>query len=288
MILVTGAAGKTGRAVCRFVVERGVSVRAFVRRPEQAPVLRARGVSDVVIGDMRDPSMVAHAAEGACAFIHICSNMHPDEIAIGKTAIAAAIRGGVDRFIYYSVLHPQAEEMPHHWNKLRVEEELFRTRLPYTILQPASYMQNILAGWNEIRSAGVYRIPYSAGTRLGLVDLDDVAEATAVVATTDGHEFATYELATDEVITQDEVCRVVARGVGRDVRVEVESRDAWERRARASGLSDYAVNTLLSMFQYYERYGFWGNSRVLQSLLGRLPTMLESFVARMIRDGVDA
>ena len=29
-------------------------------------------------------------------------------------------------------IHPQTEEMPHHWQKLRVEEEIFRSGLPFT------------------------------------------------------------------------------------------------------------------------------------------------------------
>ena len=35
--------------------------------------------------------------------------------------------------------------MPHHWLKMRVEEKLFASGLPFTILQPAAYMQNVLA-----------------------------------------------------------------------------------------------------------------------------------------------
>jgi hypothetical protein len=34
------------------------------------------------------------------------------------------------------------------------------------------------------------------------------------------------------------------------------------------------------MFEYYERYGFWGNPRVLASLLKRTPADLTSFVQR--------
>ncbi len=55
---------------------------------------------------------------------------------------------------------------------------LFASGLEITVLQPAAYMQNILAAWPAV-SEGVFRAPYPAGTRLSLVDLDDVAEAAA-------------------------------------------------------------------------------------------------------------
>ena len=53
---------------------------------------------------------------------------------------------------------------------------------------------------------------------------------------------------------------------------------AW---ARASGLGEYQVQTLLQMFRYYECYGFWGNPRVLTWLLRRSPTTFAGFVERV-------
>ncbi|MFN8458488.1 MAG: NmrA family NAD(P)-binding protein [Anaerolineae bacterium] len=68
----------------------------------------------------------------------------PDEVAIGRAAIAVAKAAGGPRSVYHSVLHPHTEKMPHHWHKLRVEELLFESGLEWTILQPAAYMQNVL------------------------------------------------------------------------------------------------------------------------------------------------
>jgi len=282
LILVTGAAGKTGMALCQALLARHAPVRAFVRRPSQVPIMQALGIDDVVVGDMRVQADVGRAVHGVQAIVHICSNMNPDEIPIGHLFIAAARRKKVERFVYYSVLHPQTEDMPHHWNKLRVEEALFQTELQYTILQPASYMQNILPGWKLIVEEGIYRVPYTLETRLGLVDLDDVALATAIVLTEPGHAGATYELATDEVLSQTQIADILGRGLGRPVQAEVLPLEAWERQARTSGLGDYQVEALLKMFRYYERYGLWGSANVLRWLLRREPTRFAAFVQRMV------
>ena len=45
--------------------------------------------------------------------------------------------------------------------------------------------------------------------------------------------------------------------------------------ARAVGLDDWQQHTLIAMFQYYELYGFGGNPRVLNGVLGREPTTFE-------------
>ncbi len=76
--------------------------------------------------------------------------------------------------------------MPHHRQKLLVEEKLFESGLDYSILQPSAYMQNILGYRNSIR-AGSYPMPYPVSTMLSLVDLNDVAEVASNVITQSGH-----------------------------------------------------------------------------------------------------
>ena len=280
MILVTGAAGKTGRAVIRALIAKGEAVRALVHRPEQIRSVEALGAQQVVVGDMSLQATMDQAAQGVRAVYHICPNVSPDEVAIGQVAIVAARSAGVKHFVYHSVLHPQVEAMPHHWQKLRVEEQLFESGLCYTILQPAAYMQNVLAHWDQIMEQGVYPVPYAVETRLGMVDLEDVAEAAAVVLTEPGHAGAVYELAGAEVLSQTEVATILSQQLGRPVRAEAVSLETWERRARESGLGDYQVETLVKMFRYYECYGFWGNPRVLSWLLGRPPTTFAAFIER--------
>lgn len=167
MILVTGAGGKTGRAVVEAIAARGCAVRALVHRPEQIQELLDLGATEASAGDMTAPAVLDEACTGVNTVYHICPNMHPGEVALAQALLDAAQRRGVARLIYHSVLHPHVEEMPHHWHKMRVEELIFKTGLAYTILQPAAYMQNVLTGWQAVVEQGVYRVPYAAETRLG-------------------------------------------------------------------------------------------------------------------------
>src|SRR6266436_5661045 len=160
MILVTGAGGKTGKAVLKALVARGAAVRAFARSAAHHAALNAIGVHDVEVGEMDDPRAWSRAIRGTSAVYHICPNVSPHELPFAKGLIAAAATHGIRRFVYHSVLHPQIEAMPHHWAKLRVEELLFSSGLDVTILQPTAYMQNSLAEWDRMVGDGVYRTPY--------------------------------------------------------------------------------------------------------------------------------
>jgi NAD(P)H dehydrogenase (quinone) len=281
MILVTGAAGKTGRAVLKALAGRGAAVRALVRNPDHAAALKRLGAAEVSIGSFDYAPALASAAAGAQAIYHICPNVSRDEVAYARAVVTAAKAQGVNRFVYHSVLHPQIEAMPHHWAKMQAENMLFGSGLDLTVLQPTAYMQNILGAWRGIVADGVFRNPYPVETRISLVDLEDVAEAAAFVLTKPGHGGATYELVGTAPLSQSDVAAAIGAALQRPVRATAEAVEEWEVRARAGGMAEYERYTLAAMFRYYADYGLIGNSNTLSWLLGRAPHTIAHFVGRV-------
>jgi nucleoside-diphosphate-sugar epimerase len=131
---------------------------------------------------------------------------------------------------------------------MRVEEAVIESRLRWTILQPAPYVQNF-----NRPADGILRVPYRVDAPFSFVDLRDVAEAAAIVLTGIGFDYGIYELAGPQVMT----VAALARGLG----VKVESTDSGEVPPR-----------LAAMFEYYDRHGLVGNPAALAMLLGRPPT----------------
>jgi uncharacterized protein YbjT (DUF2867 family) len=288
MILVTGSAGKTGRAILQALLAKGKSVRALVHRPDHIPPMRALGVQEVVIGEMRNVQDMQRACDRIRGVYHICPNVSPDEITIGQTIMAAAQSAGVEHFVFHSVLHPQTEAMPHHWKKLRVEEQLIQSGLAYTILQPAVYLQNILTHWESISEQGVYPVPYPEETCLSFVDVRDVAQAAAIVMSEPGHQNATYELVGTPGISQNEIAAILSKYLHKPVRIRVISLSDWEQQARASGLGEYQIDALTRMFRYYAQYGLCGNPMTLNWLLNKSPITLEIFIEQASQQQVQA
>ena len=217
MILVTGAAGKTGKAVVKALAAKGANVRALVRRPEHAEALRALRRRRHQYRQLRRSARAGAAPRPEPARSIISAPMSVlHEVAYARAVAAAAQAQNVARFVYHSVLHPQIEAMPHHWQKMRAEEMLFAGGFDLTILQPTAYMQNILGAWRGIVAEGVFRVPYPVETRLSLVDLEDVAEAAALVLTTNGHSGATYELVGTSPLSQTEVAAAIGEALGRE------------------------------------------------------------------------
>lgn len=103
-IVVTGANGLVGARVCAVLSERGVPVRAVVRREGSAP--RLPGI-DEVVGEFHDPEFAARFARGAAAVVHTVHPMGDDDLqatAVDWAAsLAQAVRdAGVELFVQVS------------------------------------------------------------------------------------------------------------------------------------------------------------------------------------------
>jgi uncharacterized protein YbjT (DUF2867 family) len=278
MILVTGASGKTGKAVIKSL-SQVESVCAFVRDEKYFDSLKLLGAEKVFVGDLEDKSALLSATKNVRAIYHICPNMNPHEVEIGKIILDVAKQNGVEHFVYHSVLHPQIEVMNHHWQKMRVEEMIFESGIPFTILQPAPYMQNLLVNWKSITENGILKVPYSAESKFSFIDLEDLAEVAKIVLTEPNHKNAIYELAGTEPMSHIEVAGIFSKVLKREVKAEKEEIRDW--RLRVSGLSEYALENLVRMFEYYDKWGLVGNSNILKWILKREPNSLENFVDRI-------
>ncbi|TFV49552.1 NAD(P)-dependent oxidoreductase [Blastococcus sp. TF02A-35] len=106
VVVVTGANGLVGAAVCRALAERSATVRAVVRRAGSAPALE--GVTEHV-GDFADEAFARAVTEGADAAVTTVHPMgSPREVqhrvgAEGTAAFARAARdAGVARLVHVS------------------------------------------------------------------------------------------------------------------------------------------------------------------------------------------
>lgn len=149
MILVAGGTGVLGTHLVRNFTASGDTVRVLTRNAQQADRLRDGGV-DVVLGDVRVPSVAATAVHGCATVISAIHGFvgprgdNPASIDRdgNRTLIRAAADAGVDQVILVSVYgaaptHP----MSLHRMKHAAEQSLIDSGLDWTIVRPVPFLE---------------------------------------------------------------------------------------------------------------------------------------------------
>jgi uncharacterized protein YbjT (DUF2867 family) len=277
MILITAANGKTGRHVIPQLAAVGEQVRAFVHTQDAAD-LKSLGAEEVMAGDLLDAPGLAKAMAGVRAVVHVGPPFHPHETEMGKAVIDAAVAAQVERFVYFSVIHPQLGALVNHRAKLPVEEHLLESGLNYTVLQPMHYMQNIRV--RDVVQSGVLWQMIDLDRRLSHVDLADAAEVAVKALTEDGHFGATYELCGNDHLSGVELAAVISRESGRPVEARRLPLENFLSFGAIAASGDHQKDGMRRLFEYYGRHGIFGNANVLTWLLGRPPTTFAEYVRR--------
>lgn len=287
--LIIGASGAVGLPTIRHLVAVGAHVRALTSSEQSAARLRSMGVSETVVGDFRSRDDLRCACDRIEAMLYTPPRFTEDEADIGFGVVAAAKTVGVKRFVLTSVFHSQLTRLPHHRNKLRMEEAVVESGLPFVILQPAMFMQNLRIEWPTIEAEGVYYRPYSPDRKQALIDTDDLGEAAACALLSPALEGATLELAGPDSLTQHEMAAIIAGLTGRSVIAKMREPSNWAEWARGCGWLPWAVDTYLAMCAHYHEHGYAGsNPLTLSAILGRAPTGYRSFIERFLAERAKA
>ncbi|MBM3559601.1 MAG: NAD-dependent epimerase/dehydratase family protein [Alphaproteobacteria bacterium] len=284
MILVTGASGATGVHVIRQMARRGAEVRALSHSQAGADRVRAAGAREVAMGDMRVANDFARALAGIDIVYHIYPALQEDEDSVGIRIVEQARRAGVRRFVFHSVIRPQIEAMPYHWKKMRVEEALFASGMPYVVLQPSMYMQNIRGEWPAIVKDGVYARYFSPHRKMNVVDLDDVGEAAAIAVTGDRLDNGVFELGGPDSLTHAEMAGILTRVLGRPVRAEGRPVEDGIAAMKARGVPAYTIDNFAVLSRVADALGVPGNGVVHSAIIGRPLARFEDFARKFAKE----
>ena len=222
-VLVSGATGQQGGALARVLLEKGHGVRAFVRRPEspEAKELERLGV-ELAVGDFEEPSTIEDAARGMDAVFVVATPFEAGteaETRHGIAAANAAKAAGVGHLVYSSVADADKDTgIPHFDSKREVEKHIEGLGIPYTIVAPVYFMDNLLAPWTLPQlKEGRFPMALPASRPLQQIALADIVAFTALVLE-NREQFVgrRVDIASDE-LTGEEVAEVLTRVTGREI-----------------------------------------------------------------------
>lgn len=282
MILVTSAAGNTGRIMVQKLVEAGLDVLATDINPK---VKDLPGIKKAMVGDLTDLSFIDALMQEASMVVYIPPLFSAEEALIGQRMVDKAIEHKAEHFVFISVIHPILTSLLQHTAKRDAEEYLIvkgmETQCSYTILQPMHYMHNFNP--QTVVETGEYRIFYDVDSKVGYVATEDVGEvAVKVLNDPAKHNKATYELVGTKAYSPNDLVKMFNQITGKKaVSAYIDVEDFLDQ-IQANDL--FFREGFKHLAHSYTTWGLDGNPNVLTWLLGHEPTSFEQYVENKLNE----
>jgi uncharacterized protein YbjT (DUF2867 family) len=219
MILITGATGTNGREIVKQLSDKGVKIRAMIRKRGDAKLPDTSNV-EFVIGDFDDvASLNAALADVERAFL--LSPSSAEQVTRESNFIRAAKRAGVRHIVKFSILGA-APDSPSRLIRKHGEAEkiLEDSAVAFTMLRPNYFMQNLLWYVDHIKSQGVFYSALPPTYKHSHVDARDNAAVAVAALTESGHESKIYHITGSETLTYQEVAEILSQAIGKKVRYD--------------------------------------------------------------------
>ena len=276
MILVTGATGNNGQDLIRQLTAIGQRVRALVRKPAEAAKLDGPNI-EVAVGDFDQPESLEAALQGVeKAFL--LTPAAERFVQWQKDFIQAAQRAKIKHLVKFSAMGAHARSAS-ELLKLHAEtdEVLRHSGVPFTILQPNGFYQNMLSLANTIRAQGEFYWPLKNASQ-STVDIRDISAVAVKVFVSSGHEGKTYVITGPEALTYQEAAEKLSAVLGRKIQYVDVPISAAADGMRKSGMPDWYVQAVSELLAYFATGAVATVTDTVPRLLGRPATSFEQFV----------
>jgi NAD(P)H dehydrogenase (quinone) len=287
-ILVTGAAGQlgaVGRTVVGLLLERGLPVRAMVRREDdRAAALRAAG-AQVVVGDLLEPADV-HRVVSGCRRVYFGMSVSAGYLEATVTMAAVVREVGVDALVNMSQMTVSqmsirnttpSRQQRQHWLG---EQALAWSGLPVVTVRPTMFLETLLPlASASVREQSRIELPFGRG-KTSPVAAPDVARVVAAVLAEPGpHLGRIYELTGPRSQDMHGVAREFSDALNREVAYSDISHEDWERQLRGAGLPEHLIGHLVTMAELHRAGRYDRLADGVERVTGRPAMSVREFVS---------
>ncbi|NMG10317.1 SDR family oxidoreductase [Brasilonema sp. UFV-L1] len=249
MILVTGATGTNGYEILKQLSTTDAQVRAFVRNPKKALMLKELGV-EVVIGDFNEPETLNAALKDVEKAL-LLSTPDLQQVKLQSNFIKAAKHSGIRHIVKFSALgaNLNAPAAILKWHG-QTEKQLEETGISFTHLRPNVFMQNILRVAQTIATQRIFS-DRVGDAKFSLVDVRDIAAVAVKVLTEEGHEGKVYSITGPEVLSFGEVAEKLSIAIEEKVTYVSVSPEEYKKRRLETGVQEWFVDAVNEIYSYY-------------------------------------
>ncbi len=245
-ILVTGATGKTGRAVVTALLAEGFPVRAMVRTlDERAERLRRAG-AEVAKADIFDPDQLAAAMRGTHR-AYFVPPFHPHALQSAVAFAVSARSAGLESIVQMSQWTSHRNHPVKLTRQTWLTDELFAALpgIAHTIINPGMFADNFLRTMDFAAQLGIYPV-LSGDAKAAPVSNEDIARTVVAVLRDPGaHCGKSYRPSGPELLSGKQMAAAVAQAVGHRVIPVALPYPLFTKVARRQGVDPLSVSAFL-------------------------------------------
>ncbi len=275
-VLITGATGNIASGVIPALLSAGGDIRALVRDESKAQSLRDQGV-EVVVGDFEKPETLGPAFDGISKVL-LLTSPNPNAVQQTSNGIAAAKRAGVSHVVRQSAFVPEPVEKA-RLGKIHAQsdQELKESGIPYTILRPTFFMQNIMMAAQTVASDSMIYLPLKDG-RLGMIDVRDIIECHVSVLTSDGqHVGREYTLTGPASVSFHDVAAGFSKALDKEVKYVNVPPEAAKEFMMGMGMPEWVADAYVELFKNFSENGANRATKDVEQITGHPPISIEQF-----------
>ena len=287
-ILVTGAAGQlgaVGRTVCGLLLDRGLRVRAMVRREDdRAAALRAVG-AEVVVGDLLEPADVYRVVSG-CRRVYFGMSVSAGYLEATVTMAVVAREVGVDAVVNMSQMTvsqmsiqntTSSGQQRQHWLS---EQALAWSGLPVVTIRPTMFLESFFQlAAPTVRARGRIEVPFGRGKTSPVAAADVARVVAAVLADPGPHLGRIYELTGPRSQDMHGVAREFSDALNREVTYSDIPAEDWERELKKVGLPEHLTRHLVTMGELHRAGRYDRLADGVERVTGRPAISVREFVS---------
>ncbi len=275
MILIIGATGTNGREILNQLREAGERARAMVRNPAKAEDLRQSG-TEVVAGDLDDVASLDAPLKGVDRVFFLTS---VDEKFAQRfdNFLKAVLQAGRPRVVKFSGLG-SSPESPCELMRIhgRTDEALIASGLPYTILRPNSFYQNMFWSVGSIKAQSAFYLPIG-DAKQSLVDVRDIGAVGVETLRSSVHEGKIYEITGPEALTYHDIAAILSQVLGRPISYVPVSSEAAHQGMLASGMPAWNAQVLTDLYQVFAQGEAAQVTNAIEEVTGKPPRSFAEF-----------
>ncbi|MDB4989805.1 MAG: hypothetical protein JWN04_4983, partial [Myxococcaceae bacterium] len=253
MILVTGAGGTVGTALVHELKAKGKQARLAFHTPVKVEQARAAGHDAVLIDYLKTETLAAAMAGVHAVFVLGAGG----EVQVqGETnVLKEAKAAGVNKLVKLSVWAADGEKYDFARIHRRIELEIERSGLAYTLLRPNGFMQNFdnYLG-DSIRGQNAIYLP-AGDAKISFVDVRDIASVAALALTSSEHDGKTYALSGSKSLSYKEAAQILSSVLERPISYIAVDDDAAKAGMTNAGIPEFFADHMVDLNRFYRADG---------------------------------